>query len=153
MRPPCWDPDIRAYCTKAQCSGLPLMPHRESLKTRISEFGAVCARAAQRMAQPGKGVRSRCRTDPRTQGGTHSLSTMDAIARSQMLRDRRCWFTNRDEALHRIRSDYFELPGLRLTCAQAARLWGLRLDDAAALLEELQVRGFLARIEDQYCRR
>ena len=70
-----------------------------------------------------------------------------------MLRDRRCWFSSPEEAFRRIRSDFLELPGLKLTVAQAARLWGLAVDLASALLEDLVARGFLVRQGDQYCRR
>jgi Fic family protein len=70
-----------------------------------------------------------------------------------MLLDRRCRFLSRDEALHRIRADYLELPGLRLTAPQAARLWGLALETASDLLEELVARKFLVRLDEQYCLR
>jgi Fic family protein len=70
-----------------------------------------------------------------------------------MLPDRRRRILSRDEACQRIRSDYFELPGLKLTVVQAARLWGLGVDVATTLLDELVARGFLARWGDQYCRR
>jgi hypothetical protein len=43
------------------------------------------------------------------------------------------------ETLRRVKAEYFEMPGLRLTRAQAARLWGIdeRLCDAvlSALVE------------------
>jgi hypothetical protein len=51
------------------------------------------------------------------------------------------------QLLHRIKAEYMEMPGLRLTAAQAGRLWGL---DAAAcrdLLERLITERFL-----QHCR-
>jgi hypothetical protein len=41
-----------------------------------------------------------------------------------------------DEALlHRVYGEFLEMPGLRLTCQQAQRLWGL---DESACLELLQ---------------
>lgn len=55
--------------------------------------------------------------------------------------------------LHRVCGEYLEMPGLRLTQAQAARLWGLDEKRAQALLEALVKTGFLARTRDsQYSR-
>jgi hypothetical protein len=81
------------------------------------------------------------------------LSQLTALVRSQMLLDRRCRYLTRDDALNRIRSDYLELPGLRLTAPQAARLWGLALDLASDLLEDLVARRFLVRLDEHYCLR
>ena len=39
-----------------------------------------------------------------------------------------------DEVLQRIQGEYLEMPGLRLTAAQAQRLWGLERDVCDALL-------------------
>jgi hypothetical protein len=47
--------------------------------------------------------------------------------------------------LHRIRSEYLEMPGLRLTPAQAARLWGMDAERSRQLLESLAKGGFLFR--------
>lgn len=56
--------------------------------------------------------------------------------------------------LLRVRGEYLEMPGLRLTLPQAARLWGLDQGLALALLEALVEAGFLARTSDgRYCRR
>jgi hypothetical protein len=46
--------------------------------------------------------------------------------------------------LARIRSEYIEMPGLVLTLAQAARLWGFSLRRAGELLAVLLDAGFLA---------
>jgi hypothetical protein len=70
-----------------------------------------------------------------------------------MRRDRRTRSMTRDQALKRIRSDYLELTGLKLTVPQAARLWSLEIDGAAILLEELVARGFLICSEGVYMRR
>jgi Fic family protein len=59
----------------------------------------------------------------------------------------------REQALRQIRSDYLELPDLTLTPAQAARLWSLREETAASLLEELASRRFLTRAKGSYVRR
>ena len=51
----------------------------------------------------------------------------------------------RDEMLRRISGEYLEMPGLRLTCEQAQRLWGLDPDTCRELLSELVAARFLAR--------
>lgn len=48
-----------------------------------------------------------------------------------------------DELLPRVRGEYFEMPGLYLTVAQAARLWGLEAVVCEALLSRLVASGFL----------
>lgn len=47
--------------------------------------------------------------------------------------------------LERIRGEFVEMPGLRLTAAQAARLWGLDSVSSEALLSKLADTGFLVR--------
>ena len=56
----------------------------------------------------------------------------------------------RDQAKRRMRSDFFELPGLKLTVAQAARLWGLEAALCLSILEELIEHGLLIRVGDLY---
>ena len=53
-----------------------------------------------------------------------------------------------DEVLQRIQGEYLEMPGLRLTTAQAQRLWGLERDVCAALLAALVDAKFLCRTRD-----
>jgi hypothetical protein len=53
-----------------------------------------------------------------------------------------------DEVLQRIQGEYVEMPGLRLTAAQAQRLWGLERDVCTALLGALVDAKFLARTRD-----
>ncbi|OFV91855.1 MAG: hypothetical protein A3G76_13455 [Acidobacteria bacterium RIFCSPLOWO2_12_FULL_65_11] len=53
-----------------------------------------------------------------------------------------------DELLHRIRSEYLEMPGLRLTRPQAQRLWGLDERTCSRLLESLAEAKFLRRTDD-----
>lgn len=48
-----------------------------------------------------------------------------------------------DQILHRIRSEYFEMPGLSLTQAQAQRLCGLSREDCEIVLAQLVLRRFL----------
>jgi len=47
--------------------------------------------------------------------------------------------------LHRIRSEFLEMPGLHLTPAQAARLWALDRAMAERILDSLTAAGFLFR--------
>jgi hypothetical protein len=56
--------------------------------------------------------------------------------------------TSTENLLRRIRGEYLEMAGLRLTPDQASRLWGLSLSVSAALLDELTDNGFLARTKD-----
>ena len=50
--------------------------------------------------------------------------------------------------LARIRSEYHEMPGLRLTVLQARRLWGIDILMCSAALSALEASGFLARTRD-----
>ncbi len=50
--------------------------------------------------------------------------------------------------LHRIRGEYLEMPGLRLTMAQAQRLWGLDKPTCEHLLNTLVSTRFLSKTRD-----
>ena len=50
-----------------------------------------------------------------------------------------------DVVLQRIFSEFLEMPGLRLTCQQAQRLWGLDAATCLAAVELLVERKFLYR--------
>ena len=50
--------------------------------------------------------------------------------------------------LRRIQGEYNEMPGLRLTIAQAQRLWGLERDVCDALLGALVDAKFLSQTRD-----
>ena len=53
------------------------------------------------------------------------------------------------EALvRRVRGEFLEMPGLRLTEAQARRLWGLEAGVCSALLKSLVESNFLFRTRD-----
>ena len=57
--------------------------------------------------------------------------------------------TSPDETvLRRARAEYLEMPGLRLTSAQAQRLWGLDRYTCDELLVTLTRLNFLARTRD-----
>lgn len=53
--------------------------------------------------------------------------------------------TVNDLLLQRVYSEFLEMPGLRLTCKQAQRLWGLDEQSCMALLEFLVDAKFLCR--------
>lgn len=50
--------------------------------------------------------------------------------------------------VQRIREEFQEAPGLRLTSDQAARFWGLDLQTCEAVLDELRRAGFLLQRAD-----
>jgi hypothetical protein len=50
--------------------------------------------------------------------------------------------------LDRIQSEYREMPGLKLTAAQASRFWHLGVADSIVLLDSLVERGVLWRTHD-----
>ena len=56
--------------------------------------------------------------------------------------------TGIDEALRRVKGEYLEMPGLRLTSAQAQRLWGLDRESCRALLGALVDAKFLTQTRD-----
>jgi len=47
--------------------------------------------------------------------------------------------------VRRVRAEFLEMPGLKLTFAQAMRLWGLNEDDCRRVLEALIRTCFLQR--------
>jgi hypothetical protein len=53
-----------------------------------------------------------------------------------------------EQLLHRIQAEYLEMPGLRLTSAQAGRLWGLDRLSCDLLLNALVETRFLLRTRD-----
>ena len=53
-----------------------------------------------------------------------------------------------DEVLQRIQGEFVEMPGLRLTAAQAQRLWGLEREVCDALLAALVDSKFLEQTRD-----
>jgi hypothetical protein len=48
----------------------------------------------------------------------------------------------------RVRGEFLEMPGLRLTAAQASRLWALDAGTSRQLLDGLTQSGFLARTRE-----
>lgn len=62
----------------------------------------------------------------------------------QQKRERRDW-ASRDRIIRRVRSEFFEMPGLRLTFAQARLLFDLESGCCQRVLCELTRSGFLVR--------
>ncbi len=61
---------------------------------------------------------------------------------------------SRSGLLNRIRSEYLKMPGLRLTTAQAGRLFDVDRDLCCGLMVALVGAGFLAQTSDgRYVRR
>ena len=52
----------------------------------------------------------------------------------------------------RVYGEYIEMPGLRLTLAQASRLWNLNLATSARVLNRLVEVSLLRRAGDRYVR-
>jgi hypothetical protein len=52
----------------------------------------------------------------------------------------------------RIQAEYSEMPGLRLTIPQAARLWNVDQQRCEQALDSLAEDGFLLRLRDSYVR-
>ncbi len=50
--------------------------------------------------------------------------------------------------LHRVRGEFLEMPGLRLTPSQAARLWALDQGTSEQILDGLARAGFLLRTRE-----
>ena len=57
-------------------------------------------------------------------------------------------FLTTDEVLRRVQGEFLEMPGLRLTAAQARRLWGLDATRCDALLAALVDAKFLFQTRD-----
>ena len=54
----------------------------------------------------------------------------------------------REDIISRVRGEFLEMPGLRLTEPQARRLWALEPSLCNAVLTELVDNGFLLRTRD-----
>ena len=54
--------------------------------------------------------------------------------------------------LTRVYGEYIEMPGLKLTLAQASRLWNVQLATSAQLLDRLVAESFLRRAGNHYVR-
>jgi hypothetical protein len=73
--------------------------------------------------------------------------------------ERSAWFLRRSAIVQiqqnfstRIRAEYLEMPGLRLTLAQAVRMWHTDVNACTAVLEDLVRDGFLCKRNASYLR-
>ena len=57
-----------------------------------------------------------------------------------------------DDLLRRVRGEFIEMPGLRLTSSQAQRLWGLAREDCERVLQALVNLKFLISGTDEKVR-
>jgi hypothetical protein len=55
---------------------------------------------------------------------------------------------SREQLLRRVRGEYLEMPGLKLTCLQAQRLWAMDEQTCAEILNSLTEARFLQRQYD-----
>src|SRR5512147_2078731 len=53
-----------------------------------------------------------------------------------------------EETLRRVRAEFLEMPGLKLTVPQAQRLWGVDRRTCEAVIDELTESRFLSRTRD-----
>jgi len=53
-----------------------------------------------------------------------------------------------EETLRRVRAEFLEMPGLKLTVPQAQRLWGVDRRTCEAVIDELMQSRFLSRTRD-----
>ena len=53
-----------------------------------------------------------------------------------------------DALVARVRGEYCEMPGLRLTISQACRLWQVEMSTCERMLEQLVCKGFLYKTDD-----
>ena len=66
--------------------------------------------------------------------------------------ENRAWIPELTGLIHRARAEFTEMPGLRLTVAQAARLLALDRATSQTMLPELERMGFLMKRGDRYSR-
>ncbi len=59
----------------------------------------------------------------------------------------------RSDVVQRIQGEYMEMPGLKLTLPQAARLFGVSTHESQRVLSELMACGFLRRDQNGAYRR
>ncbi len=58
------------------------------------------------------------------------------------------FISRHEDVLRRVRGEFLEMPGMRLTAAQARRLWNLDAAQTEALLTALVETHFLSRTSD-----
>jgi hypothetical protein len=58
------------------------------------------------------------------------------------------WIVEQRKLAQRIREEFEELPGLRLTVVEAAKFWAIDEAVCESILSQLETAGFLARSTD-----
>lgn len=53
-----------------------------------------------------------------------------------------------DDTVRRVRAEFLEMPGLKLTVPQAQRLWGVDRPTCEAVIDNLTASRFLVRTRD-----
>jgi hypothetical protein len=76
------------------------------------------------------------------------VALTEALQRNQNAGDHMAAQQPSDEVIRRVQGEYTEMPGLRLTTAQAQRLWGLDRSACDTLLGALVDAKFLFRTRD-----
>jgi hypothetical protein len=82
-------------------------------------------------------------------GGIHTALYLE-LARGTV-RDVQVTLVSSDDAImleYRVRGEFMEMPGLRLTPAQASRLWAVDRLTSARILDGLAATGFLSRTRE-----
>lgn len=72
-------------------------------------------------------------------------ATLPAAVPASSPAERRATETLSTALIERIKSEYMEMPGLRLTTTQAARLWNLSVRTSERVMAALVERRFLIR--------
>ena len=72
----------------------------------------------------------------------------DLLFSAQPWEENRMPPTSFDSLVARVRGQYWEMPGLRLTVSQACRLWHVDVPTCEMLFEQLVREGFLYKTEN-----
>src|SRR5947207_3038277 len=97
------------------------------------------------------GLRNGFQLSTKSRGTSVALLRMAIPRSSQSVRSHRMMpepSRTTEDALRRVQGEFLEMPGLRLTPAQARRLWGLDAQVCEALLGALVDAKFLFRTRD-----
>jgi len=76
------------------------------------------------------------------------LIVHDLLFSAQPWTENRMPPTSFDSLVARVRGEYCEMPGLRLTVSQACRLWHVDVSTCEMLFEQLVREGFLYKTEN-----
>jgi CheY-like chemotaxis protein len=104
-------------------------------------------REVQRVAAQSRDLSLRARESA---AETHNLTleTQRILAETRVVRDHMRRLRERNNALREARADFLDLPGLRLTPEDGARLWKVDVDMCTRLLDSMVDERFLVRTRD-----